>query len=134
LYTESLLTRQNATAGLNIAQLSNSGTGYINPFYRSSGATGAAFVDAGVSQADFTPTGVLSANTVAKLAVAYKANDFAASGNGGTALTDTSGTVPTGINVFSLGVGIGTGFSGYLRRITYYPRRLSDAELQTITT
>jgi hypothetical protein len=133
LYSESLLTRQNATSGLIIALITGA-TGSIYTSYRASGATGAIVIDTAVSQVDLSPTGALIANTVTKLALAYKANDFAASGNGGAALTDTSGTVPTGLSVVNLGIGIGGGFSGYLRRITYYPTRLSDAQLQAITT
>jgi hypothetical protein len=73
-------------------------------------------------------------NAVFKNAQAYKANDFAGSVNGGAVATDTSGTVPT-VSVLQLG-SLGAGSSsinGYLRRITYYPRRLANAELQAIT-
>jgi hypothetical protein len=71
---------------------------------------------------------------VFKNAQAYKANDFAGSVNGGAVATDSSGTVPS-VSVLQIG-GIGSGsspFNGYLRRITYYPRRLSNAELVSIT-
>ena len=71
---------------------------------------------------------------VFKNAQAYKANDFAGSVNGGAVATDSSGTVPSA-SVLQIG-GLGSGSSpinGYLRRITYYPRRLSNAELQAIT-
>ena len=67
-------------------------------------------------------------------ALAYKVNDFAQSINGGAVSTDTSGTVPT-ITGFGVGARVnGTSqLNGYLRRITYYPRRLSNAELVAIT-
>lgn len=71
-----------------------------------------------------------------KAAISYAANDFAFTTQGLAVQTDTSGTVPT-INALYLGVAAtgSTQFqNGYLRRITYYPRRLSNAELQTITT
>jgi len=75
----------------------------------------------------WTTTGVF------KNAQAYKANDFAGSVNGGAVATDTSGSVPS-ISVVSLGSNSGTvQFNGYLRRITYYPRRLANADLQAIT-
>jgi hypothetical protein len=70
---------------------------------------------------------------IKKNAFAYKTNDFALSENGGSVLTDTSGTIPT---VTTMGVGnltsanVGT---GHIRRIAYYPRRLTNAELQALT-
>jgi len=75
-------------------------------------------------------------NTIAKTAGAYALNDFAATANGAVPGVDTSGTVPV---VTTLGLGTSTALAGpylngYLRRITYYPRRLANADLQTITT
>jgi hypothetical protein len=70
---------------------------------------------------------------IKKFAFAYGANDFALSENGGSVTTDTSGTVPT---LTMMGIGsliagyVGT---GHVRRIAYYPRRLTDAELQALT-
>jgi hypothetical protein len=72
-----------------------------------------------------------------KASGAYKVNDFAVSFNGASALTDTSGTVPTGINRLYLGTFLDSGVqangSTHIRRIAYFPRRLSNAELQAIT-
>jgi predicted secreted protein len=90
-------------------------------------------VSGGVAQAaaDAT-TWTLSATT--KAALAYAANDFAIVANGGAATTDSSGTVPTVSNLL-LGSQVGTAsfLNGYLRRVSYYPRRLANAELQAIT-
>ena len=131
LFTESLLTRQNATPNVQTACIRNAGiTSEIRTFYRASGTTGQAVIDATVPQADLTATGVITANTTVKMALAYSANDFAASGNGGAVVTDPSGTVPSGLTEVALGA---NGLNGYLRRITYYPRRLSNAELQSLT-
>jgi len=132
IYAEAQLTRQNATAGLNTFYIWDTGISEIKTFYRASGATGAAVISSGSLQADLTPTAVIPANTITKLALAYAANDFAASGNGGAAVTDTAGTVPSGLSQVLLGGPSGI-LNGYLRRITYYPRRLSNAELQAIT-
>jgi len=132
LYSESLLTRQNATSGTNVFYIYSTSSSVIKLYYRGAGTTGATVVDATVTQADLTPTGALTANTVAKLSLAYKANDFASSGNGGTVVTDASGTVPTGLSQVLLG-SPSAYLNGYIRTITYYPRRLSNAELQSIT-
>jgi hypothetical protein len=76
-----------------------------------------------------------SQGAIAKLAIAYQANDVNSAVNGAVSTTDTTATIPT---VTKLELRDPTGASGgqptcYLRRITYYPRRLSNAELQAIT-
>jgi len=70
-----------------------------------------------------------------KVAGAYKANDFAVSTNGGTVATDTSGTVPNITDRLQIGSFPAAGFyvNGYIRRIAYYPRRLTNAELVALT-
>ena len=91
--------------------------------------------DGGVSQAAYTSVAVLAANTVYKDAFAYKLNDFARSLNAATVQTDTSGTVPAGLTEFRIGrddTGSPT-LNGHIRSITYWPRRLSNGELQAVT-
>jgi len=69
-----------------------------------------------------------------KLAFAYKENDFAATANGSTVVTDTSGLVPSGITTLELGAYTGLlRLNGHIRQITYIPRRLTNAELQART-
>jgi hypothetical protein len=65
---------------------------------------------------------------------AYKINDFAATLNGGAVQTNTSGTVPT-INQLVIGnrAGGNAFLNGHIRRIAYYPTRLSNAQLQALT-
>jgi hypothetical protein len=77
----------------------------------------------------------IPAATITKAAFAYKLDDFAGSVNGGAAVADTSGTIPT-VNILALGSGeaLGTNsLNGYLRRITYYNTRLPNAQLQALT-
>ena len=70
-----------------------------------------------------------------KNAFAYKTDDFAASTNGGTVVTDTSGAVPPAADLFNLGANTSVHFlNGWLRQITYIPRRLTNAELVTRST
>jgi hypothetical protein len=73
---------------------------------------------------------------VSKLALGYQALNHAAVANGGTAATDTTVNVPSGLTTMRLGdqAGGAGNINGYLRRITYYSRKLSSAELQAITT
>jgi hypothetical protein len=78
----------------------------------------------------------LTNGTLAKLAGAYKVNDFALSINGATVLTDAIGLVP---NPASLLIGARNSASptnqlnGTIKRIAYYNRRLANTELQGIT-
>ena len=96
-----------------------------------------AFVtDNSVTQAAFT-AGIGGYPLPTKVALAYKAADFQAAVNGSAFATVSSGTVPT-VNRMTIG-DVVTGsngtqnINGHIRRITYYPRRLSQAELTAIT-
>lgn len=94
------------------------------------------FIVAGGSVvATLNPSGTHVFGTPATVAAAYAVNNYAASANGGTVVTDTSGALPTGINNLNMGslqTG-GSSMNGYLRNITYYPTRLTDAQLQALT-
>jgi hypothetical protein len=75
-------------------------------------------------------------NTVYKLAMAIKLNDFAGCLNGGAVSTDTSGAVASSISMLGIGSlnsGAPLQLNGHVRRIAYYPRRLLAAELQALT-
>lgn len=89
-------------------------------------------VTAGAGQADLGIAGSL--NVVNKQAGCYLTNDFAWSLNGAAPLTDTSGTVPTGIDKLRIGNNLGT-VKGvqWIRKVKYYPKRLTNAELQALT-
>jgi hypothetical protein len=73
------------------------------------------------------------AGGIYRSAVAYKLNDFAVSNQGGAAATDSTGTVPT-VNRLQLGNDVfGRRLNGHLRRFAYYPRRLTNAQLQALS-
>jgi hypothetical protein len=79
----------------------------------------------------------LTANTVYNMAVAYKVNDFAACRNGGTVQTDGLGSVPVAPTRLSIGDGFtasGNILNGHIRSIRYYPVRLTNTQLQALTT
>ena len=90
-------------------------------------------VDGGVDQADINNSGSFANNATVKVAGAYAVNDFATSQNGGTAGTDTSGTLPAVTALYLGSNGAAQYASSHLRRITYYPRRLTNDELRTLT-
>jgi hypothetical protein len=90
--------------------------------------------DASVSQASFNQ-GAYAAGIEYRAALAAKANDFGFAENGGASQSDSSGTMPS---VDRAGIGmepIGNGSQGnvHIRRLTYWPQRLSNSTLQTIT-
>mgnify|MGYP001617388397 CR=1 FL=1 len=91
--------------------------------------------DGGANKVALPVTNTISANETAKACAVYTANDFAISMNGGTIATDTSGTIPTPTQAqiggaFSVA---GDEINGYIRRVTYWPRRLSNETLVSIT-
>jgi hypothetical protein len=77
-----------------------------------------------------------TANQQIKCAVAYKANDFAASANAAAAVTDTAGQVPI-LNTLAIGMSYSTGgwqLNGTIKKLAYYPERLTNTQLQALTT
>jgi len=78
-------------------------------------------------------TGAMIAGTSYKLAGAYKANDFAVSRDAGTVGTDISGTVPV-VTQAEIGMLAGTSFSTQtIKKLAYYPLRVTNAQLQALT-
>jgi hypothetical protein len=130
--SESNVPRQVAVAGTRIFYADNGVSDSISHFSRGSGVTGVAYTDGGVDQANFTPTGVISAGVTVKIASAYALNDFAASGNGGVVGTDVSGTLPT-VSTIRLGSDGAVALNGHVRSLRYYPSRLPNAQLQALT-
>jgi hypothetical protein len=130
-YGEAVVGRQVSAAGTGVYVASNAVTNSMSMFYRGSGATGAQVVDGGATQADLSPTGVLTANQVFKSVLAYKVNNFAASGNAGTVVTDAAGTVPT-LDRLLIGTNVNY-LNGHVRKISYYPQRLINAEVQAFS-
>lgn len=73
-----------------------------------------------------------AANTNLNTALAYKVNDFSSSVNGSAVAVDTSCTIPSAsLTTFSLGMtgASGSVLNGILMSLTYYPKRLPDANL-----
>lgn len=77
---------------------------------------------------------VLTANTFIKTSMAIKANDFALSVNGATVVTDTAAAVPP-VNQLAIGSygGGANPLNGWIKKLAYYPLRLTNAQLQAIT-
>ena len=78
--------------------------------------------------------------SVNKVATAYSVNDFAASRNGGSVVTDTSGALPIGLSQMNIGTDerpqVPTSFfsNKCISSLRYYNKRLPNAKLQSLTT
>jgi hypothetical protein len=124
-----------AASGLNsgFAEIDNGTFDEVVAIYVTPGGNSSFVVrDNNVTQATVTVSG-MTANTVIKIAGAYAVNDFQQATNGTLGVADTSGSLPT-VTRLALGdIAVGQKLNGYLRRITYYPLRLSNAQLQNLT-
>jgi len=89
--------------------------------------------DAGL-QVALLNLGTPSASTEIKTIMAYKTNDFAGSLNSATVVTDTLGRVSQGVTVAYIGSsGINQYINSTIKKIAYFPARLSNEELQEMT-
>lgn len=87
----------------------------------------------GVAQVNISVSNGFAGGVLAKAAAAYAVNDFQLATNGTLSSPDISGTLPT---VTTLYIGTNSGGSvwdGWIRSIRYYPTRLPNASLQSIT-
>lgn len=88
----------------------------------------------GVQQAGLNPTPPAAwGSGKGRLALRFKANDFAAASNGGAVLTDVAGTVPT-VTQAEIGSCVGlSAAQGIITRLAFWPTALTDRQLQVIT-
>ena len=85
-------------------------------------------------QFDFNYT-LSNSTELNKIALKYKANDFALWVNGIEVLTDTNGIVASGLSTLNFNEGGGgEPFYGNIKQIQYFDSALTDAELQALTT
>lgn len=110
------------------------GVGFMWQLWWENGNIGA-FLGFNGSSYDVAMSGsTISINTSHKLISAYKTNDCAFSQNGGTVVTDTSATINTDKTTMVIGdFNSGNNLNGRISRITYYPTRLSNSQLQNLT-
>jgi hypothetical protein len=99
--------------------------------YASATSGGLTVTVAGATQAN------LSVSTTAirrKITSTYKLDDFAVTINGSAVGTDTSGTIPTVDQIrFGARPTGGNPFNGHIRQLAYWPQRLPNSILQTLT-
>jgi hypothetical protein len=124
-----------ASSNPGVVQIDDGTSNNLVRFFAGASVSPVFSVNSGGSGQAYISTGTLNPSVSSKVAGAYKVNDFARSFNGATAVLDTSGAVPVAVNRATIGLGNGgVGYlNGTISRIAYFPRRLSNAELQGIT-
>lgn len=131
------LTNTGAAAYPRLFAFESSAAENMHVFVSGAGGSPIAFavIDGGVDQSKLPIYGnTLGTGAVFRSVAAYKTNDFAHSLNGSAPATDTSGTLPV-CDRLSIGNLMGADqISGHIRRIPYWPRRLSNARLQELST
>jgi len=137
---------KNNTQNLNATISDDSTNNYIRMGFKVGGATNEYLLTTvggpssfqGAADSGYAP----ALNTIYKMAYAWDTNNFAIVANGGAAGTDTSGTL-AGAGVLTRMV-IGGDFvaipndiyfkNGHIQSLKYWPTRLSNAQLQALTT
>ena len=80
--------------------------------------------------------GSYSTTTTNRQGSAFAVNDFAVTINSGAMATDTLGAVPSGINRLYIGAdsdGTSNLLNGTIKKVAYYPLRVTNAQLQALT-
>ena len=113
---------------------SGSSTDEIRLYHRASTST-INFINDGGSDVILN-SGIHGGNNYHKMAGAMALNDFAFSVDGGTTLSDVSNG-PSLDTLTTMGIGGGytsaITLSGHIKKISYYPERFTNAELQALT-
>lgn len=81
------------------------------------------------------PISIAGPTGVDKFAVGWMVDDFAISKNGAAVSTDTAGALPVGVTTLQIGTVAGGNYAnGHIERLTYFPTRKTNAELQVLST
>jgi hypothetical protein len=98
--------------------------------------TGAMLIANNVTQADYGFAFSAAENTNYKIAFGYKVNSFNLANNNVLATEDTSGIVSVGVNQMAIGNSSTAGsgvLNGTIKKLAFYPLRLTNAQLQGLT-
>lgn len=125
------------TTGANwVASLSNSGTGtndLIDVSFAANGSVRGRVITGGSGPSSTTVSGIVKSGAVTRATVAFKADDLICCANGVLGGRQAPSSLPI-VNRLQIGrVGVFGYSPGHIRSIRYFPRRLSDAELQALT-
>lgn len=134
MYGEAQLRSRVAGISQGVFSLSdNGGSNAISIF-----ATAPTSVTAEVARGGIVETNIVftESNQTSRVAIAYQLNDVVAGANGVLSAIDSTSTIPLVVNALYIGNVYGPYYyaNGHIKRLTYWPTRLTDVELQTITT
>jgi len=120
------------TTSVGVWQLTQDGGNRMLGFDNSSGnARFLTFISgtAVVANLDF------STQSVGKSASAYKSGSYGASYNGASALTNSFSNVVPNVSTFQIGGATGgaNALNGHIKKLSYYPQRLTNIQLQALT-
>jgi hypothetical protein len=135
LFVEHNVDRDITANAYGIVTIENEGStdDYIGIRYRASGTTGEVLSLNASSQISASSISAADLNYFNKSAFAFATNDAAAVGNGGTVSTDTTVTLPK-LTRMTIGDGEGINYiGGHIKKIAYYPERLSNGEITALT-
>jgi hypothetical protein len=135
LFVETQVPNQLSAAQRQMAQLRLDGSNYIQLNYRSASADDITVLVATAASAVVNFNGgSITSNTPQKVALGWATDDAAAYKDGTQLTTDASCTFASATNLW-LGSNSSTEqLNGYIRKLVYLPRRMSNAELTTLTT
>jgi hypothetical protein len=76
----------------------------------------------------------ISATDLLAVSAGYKTDDFGLCSNGSAVAADTSGNAALAISTLDIGSQLGVDrINGHIRRLTFWPTRLPNSTLQSIT-
>jgi hypothetical protein len=137
LYSEAVGVNSFASATRRYVELSDGTANERSIFgYANATSTRMLIIDDNNTQADVTVSSGLQAGLLVKMAATYKVNDFQQASNTTLGTADTSGTLPTVDRIFigqDTTAGAAGVINGHIRKIAYYQYRLSNAQLQALT-
>lgn len=109
---------------------------YLTPLSSSNGnKTAFTGIVGGIAQAGLVSSTPYAANSKTTYALAYKADDFAGSINGEHVASDVTATLPI-VGRLSIGSNWSASsnfINGHIHRLAYYPKRLSNYNLQALS-
>jgi hypothetical protein len=135
----------NASAGTiytDVGVRQNTGSQRNYTFLPASGGNNQIFEGSGIafnvySSGSFVAQIGTSLLSASKIAAGYAVNDYAVSINGAAVVTDTSGALPSSLTKLTIGgsiVNAAAYANGCIRTFKYWPTRLPNATLQSLTT
>jgi hypothetical protein len=131
IYAEAAFKGYVSNQGAIVSQVSDGSTNNNIDVYWYNGAPTYYVTSAGSNVINLGASAI-SANTFMKFSAANAFNDSAVSFNGAAIQTDTSCALPTGLNKLNIGNTQNYGvqyMSGWIKKLAYYPQRLTNTNL-----